>query len=85
LLLLGKNCSAIFGFNFIPLFLFERKRGKKNQKPCRFIALSEQIRTRKSAPLPAVISDEIPRNREAWNYLQIRYDLQTIKIRRGSE
>jgi hypothetical protein len=32
-----------------PIFLFERKIGKKNQKTCRFIALSVQPKARKNA------------------------------------
>ena len=52
-----------------PLFLFERKRGKKNQKTCRFIALSVRKIIQKSAPLPArdvrPFLANIRRNREA--------------------
>ena len=51
------------------LFLFERKSCKKNQKTCRFIALSVQIKARKNAPLPArdfrSSLTKIRRNREA--------------------
>ena len=38
-----------------PLFLFERKRGKKNQKTCRFIALSLRQIAKTSCASPSSI------------------------------
>ena len=54
-------------FYFIsPLFLFERKRGKKNQKSLQDLsALSVRAKTRKGAPLPARDIRSFPREHSA--------------------